>query len=121
MAKILIIDDSNYILETLGKKLEESEYKVFKAATGEEGVEIAIIEKPDMAIIDTVMPGMDGYEVCKKIKNIEGQKIKVIVITGSIDAVDVARALKAGADDYCVKVQNFENLIGSMKKLLDKE
>ena len=118
MSKILLIDDSKYMLETLGDILEKKDYEVFKASGGEEGVEIAREENPDVVIIDTVMPGIDGFETCIRIKEIENNETKIIVMTGSIDAVDAGRATKAGADDYCAKTRDYSELLVSVSTLL---
>ena len=63
------------------------------------------------------MPGMDGYEICKKIKAMD-ERVKVIICTGIVDAVDAAKARASGADDYCVKTVDYEPLIMAIKNIL---
>ena len=115
--KILVIDDSAYMLETLGTVLTDNGYEVVKANSGEEGVIAAKSEEPDIVIVDTVMPGIDGFETCRQIKQISGSIAKVIVMTGAIDAVDAGKAREAGADEYGVKTSDFTNILDCIKKL----
>lgn len=87
------------------------------AQTGEKAVEIAKKNLFDMAVVDTRLGiGMDGFETCAKLKEVcEG--IKVIIVTGNIDAIDAVAAKKAAADDYLAKTIDFERLIESLNKL----
>jgi putative two-component system response regulator len=74
--------------------------------------------KPDIVILDTNLGGMDGFEACQKIKELDGSTAKIIVMTGLIDAVDAGRAREMGADDYCVKTADYADIIESVKNLL---
>jgi len=114
---ILIVEDEPNVRTTLVDILTEYEYKVVEAANGEEAIEKAKSEKPDVAIIDTLLPGIDGFETCKRIKAIEGLEVKVIVNTGKIDAVDALKAREMGADDYTVKTGDFSHLLAAIKSL----
>jgi len=70
-------------------------------------------------ITDTKLPGIDGFEVCKQIKEAKlTQNPKVIIITGSMDAVDAVKARKLGADDYCAKTNDFAPLLKAVKQIL---
>ncbi len=100
--KILIIDDSADDREVIRIHLKEAGFEgsnIIEAATGEQGVEKAKNERPTIVITDTNMPHIDGFEACRKIKEIEGLETKVIIMTGAVDAVDAAKARAAGADD----------------------
>lgn len=114
--KILVIDDEQrdflYLKENLAKAgIHDLSY----AASGEEGVALAQKGGIDMVILDTVMKGMDGFQTCRKLKEIDSGRIKVIMFTGLIDAVDAGHAREMGADDYCVKTFDFEALIASIR------
>lgn len=119
MAKtILIVDDETVARTTLADILVESGYKVVEAANGEEALEKARKENPDLALLDTKLPGMDGLEICRQIKEVEKLDTKVIVYTGKIDAIDAVRARRLGAADYCVKGVDPSHLIDAVKKLI---
>lgn len=120
MKKILVIDDNEQDRRIIKRVLSKAGYEnIILAETGEEGVEKAKTEKPDLVITDTLMPGIDGFEVCRKIREAHGQnKPKIIIITGTIDAVDAVGAKKAGADDYCAKTSDYTSLIDAAGKLI---
>src|SRR3989338_2764951 len=101
--KILLADDETNIRTSLADILEECGYEVIKAANGQEAVEKASKELPDLVLLDTMMPGMGGIEVCRQIKQVEKLPCKVIIYTGKIDAIDAVEARRCGVDDYCVK------------------
>ncbi len=79
----------------------------------------AIDEKPDIVITGTDLgPGIDGFETCQQISEIEGLDAKIIVCTGRIDTIDAGKAREAGAEDYCVKTSKNDQLIGTVKNLI---
>jgi DNA-binding response OmpR family regulator len=116
--KILVIDDNDQDRKIIERFLRKSGYsEVLLAETGEQGVEKAIAEKPDLVITDTILPGIDGFEVCRLIKDkFGGAGPKVVVMTGSIDAVDAVKARRLGADDYCVKTTDASTFIEVIKR-----
>jgi len=117
--KILIVEDSPTVLGMLKDVFENEGYNVLPVETGEKAVKKAKSNNPDLVIIDTVLPGIDGFEVCRKIKNAGAPcAAKIIIITGNVDAVDAEKALDSGADDYCAKTSDFSNLIAAVKKLV---
>jgi DNA-binding response OmpR family regulator len=109
--KILVVEDDPIALKTLGRILEESSYKVICASNGEEAVRKANQEELDVVLLDTRLPKMDGYAVCREIKKTRGLSTKVIVYTGFIDVVNAEKAREAGADDYVVKTDDFEDIL----------
>jgi len=117
--KLLLIDDNEQDKKIIKRFLNKAGYhNIVTASTGEEGVEKEKTEDPDLVITDTVLPGIDGFMVCAKIREFRGPgKPKVIVITGAIDAVDAVKARKSGADDYCAKTSDFMPLLEAIKKL----
>lgn len=117
--KILVVEDSPTVLGVLKNVLEYEGYQVITSETGEEGVQKANSEKPDLVLTDTQLPGIDGFEVCRQIKENQGSVgSKVIVMTGAIDAVDAVKAREFGADDYTVKTSDLSPLIETVKKLI---
>ncbi len=120
--KILIIDDNQGDLDLIEQMLVELGFKdVISAISGEDGIRKCQEERPDIVIIDTLMPGMDGFETCKQIKDIFGAKVKAIIMTGVIDAVDAGKAKEAGVDDCCVKTSDFSSLMMSIKNVCQNE
>ncbi|MFT5207111.1 MAG: DNA-binding response OmpR family regulator [Candidatus Omnitrophota bacterium] len=116
--KILIIDDSEDDIEMISIFLKKSGYvNVLTAINGEDGVESAKLNKPDIVITDTNLSGMNGFETCERIKAIEGAKPKVIICTGLIDAIDAGRARLVKADGYCVKTMDCKSLFEAIKRL----
>ena len=115
--KILIIDDTDSDRKIVTRFLNKAGYaNIVIAVNGEEGVAKAQSENPDLVITDTMMPGIDGFETCRQIREAHDQEtMKIIVTTGAIDAVDAVKARKAGANDYCVKTSDPTQLIAAVK------
>ena len=118
--KILIIDDTLSDRKIIQRYLNKEGYNnVIAAENGEDGVAMAVSENPDLVIIDTNMPGIDGFETCRQIRDAGSKEApKIIVTTGAIDAVDAIKARKSGADDYCVKTSDATKLIAAVKDLI---
>jgi len=116
--KILITDDDEDIRAGLSDLLKFDGYDVLEAAGGEEALLKARLEKPDLILLDTLMPGMDGIEACRRIKQVENIPAKVIVYTAKMDAIDAVRAREFGVDDYCIKGENPEFLLRAIKGIL---
>lgn len=118
--KILIIDDTDSDRKIVMRFLNKAGYdNIVIAETGEEGVAMAASEKPDLVITDTMMPGIDGFETCRQIRESHDQEtMKIIVTTGAIDAVDAVKARKAGANDYCVKTSDPAQIITAVKNCI---
>ena len=115
---LLVVDDDINTRTSLADILEEYGYKVIQAANGREAIEKARREKPDLVLLDTIMSGMGGVEVCHQIKQVEHLPCKVIIYTGKIDAIDAVKAREAGADEYCIKGDSPALLIETIKKLI---
>jgi len=108
---VLIIDDEVDILNLLALHLRLKNYKVYQASNGKDGIELAISEKPDIIILDVMMPDMGGFEVCKKLKeSIETANIPIIFLTAKSTINDKVTGLGCGADDYIVKPFDFDEL-----------
>ena len=119
--KILIIEDNEQDRVVMKRFFHAAGFEdVLFSADGEEGVKKAEIEKPDLVITDTMLPGIDGFEVCQKLRSSDIYKgTKIIVMTGLIDSVDAVKARRLGADDYCVKTEDYSYLIEAAKKIFD--
>jgi CheY-like chemotaxis protein len=105
MMKILIVDDDAAIRELVDTTLRSDGYHILEAGSGQEAIEITRAEKPDVIIMDIVMPGpMDGFEATRIIKNDpETKGCTVIMLTGKGQEADRKKSLAAGADDYFAK------------------
>ena len=102
--KILVVDDEVYILHILDFSLGAEGYEVITAADGEEAIEKARIEKPDLVVLDIMMPKVDGFEACRRLKgDPETNQIPVILLTAKGREVDRQMGIEVGADDYIIK------------------
>ena len=108
---VLIIDDEVDILNLLSLHLKLKDYEVLQAPTGKQGLDIAFSENPDLILLDVMLPDIDGFEVCKKIKeNIGTAETPIIFLTARTQAEDKVKGLVTGADDYIVKPFDFDEL-----------
>lgn len=102
--KLLVVEDEDDIRELIAFNLEMSNMEVFKARNGEEAIEIAEREYPDIIILDLMLPGIDGFEVCRYLKkNVATKDIPIIMLTARSEDADVVTGLEIGADDYITK------------------
>jgi len=102
--KILIVEDDKFVRELIFQKLAEEKFDVFAAKDGEEGVEKAESEKPDLILLDLILPGIDGFEVISRIrKNKTIESIPIIILSNLGEKGDVDRGIKLGANDYMIK------------------
>ena len=101
---ILIADDDPDILELVSFRLERAGYEVLQARNGEEAVQVAIVRRPDLAILDVMMPRLDGNEATRRLReHDETRRMPVILLTARVQEDDIARGFEAGADDYVKK------------------
>ena len=117
MYKILLCEDEDSIRTFLKINFERNGFLVFDTDTGEEAVRIAGLEKPDVAILDVMLPGIDGFEVLKKIRE-DNSKIGMIMLTAKGQDTDKIQGLKDGADDYIIKPFNPQEVILRTQSLL---
>lgn len=116
MTRILAIDDEESITQFLKMGLEAEGYEVITASEGMTGIQLAEKWKPAVAIVDIMMPGMDGYEVCRSLKKYTN--CQVILLSAKGEVTDRVTGLNAGADDYMVKPFSFEELIARVQARL---
>ncbi|MBU4375871.1 MAG: response regulator [Candidatus Omnitrophica bacterium] len=120
-AKILVVDDEAAILEMLTLRLKRNGYEVMTAVDGEQCLRRAEKESPDLIILDALMPGLSGFEVCKRLKaNDKTMGIPVIMLTALGDEKDLSKGLEDGAECFITKPFNPVELIDEIKIALDK-
>lgn len=131
MSKILIVEDEEAIADLEKDYLELSDFEVAIEHTGDKGLERALNNEFDLVILDLMLPGMDGFEVCKKIR--EQKNIPILMVSAKKDDIDKIRGLGLGADDYMTKpfspselvarvkahMARYDRLVGSMQKTND--
>ena len=111
--KILVVDDERPIVEILKINLEKNGYKVLVAFDGESAVEKAFADEPDLILLDVMLPKMDGFTVCKKIR--EKSAVPIIMLTAREEEVDKVLGLELGADDYITKPFSPRELMARVK------
>lgn len=114
--KILVVDDEVSLQETLTYKLEKEGYQVEVAGDGLTALELARSTHPDLVILDVMLPGMDGFEVCRNLR--QESIIPVLMLTARDDEIDRVVGLEVGADDYLPKPFSMRELIARVKALL---
>ena len=119
MARILIIDDSPTEVYVFKRMLEENGYETFSANNAQEGLEKAKHEKPDLILMDVVMPGMNGFQATRRLaRDPETAKIPVIMITTKDQETDRIWGLRQGARDYVVKPPTESEFLAKIKAQL---
>jgi DNA-binding response OmpR family regulator len=115
-ATILVVDDEPAIVDVLTYNLEKAHYRVFVARDGKEALEQARRQKPDLMILDLMLPGLDGLEVCRMIRREEN--LPIIMLTARDEEIDRVVGLELGADDYVVKPFSMRELMARVKSVL---
>lgn len=119
--RILIVDDEEDILKVLKFRLEANNYEVLSASDGQEGLTKARTEKPDLMILDLMLPKLDGYKVCRMLKFDETYKtIPIIMFTARAQKEDEGLGKEMGADAYITKPFEPEVLLEKIRELLKK-
>ena len=120
MARILIVEDEPDVLLLLENRVRGAGHDVVSATNGEEGLTLVATEKPDLVVLDWMMPRRDGIDVCEEIRASDPEHtIKVLMLTARSQQSDVDRAMAAGADDYIVKPFSSRDLIERINALID--
>ncbi|MGI6668419.1 MAG: response regulator [Acetivibrionales bacterium] len=117
--KILIIDDTELTVKLVKDILTEKGYEVVSANNGIDGIRMVTVEKPDLVLLDVVMPGIDGFEVIKQLRQDESNNLlPIIILTGKGNEEDKLVGLELGADDYITKPFNPRELVSRVKNTL---
>ena len=119
--KILVVDDEEHIAELISYNLTSNGYKVITANNGNDAVKLAVEEKPNLILLDLMIPGKDGYDVCKDIRsNSEIRNTPIIMLTAKSEELDKILGLELGADDYITKPFSVRELLARVKAVLRK-
>jgi diguanylate cyclase (GGDEF)-like protein len=119
--KILIIDDTEFMTKLISDILKNAGYDVVSASDGKQGIQKVREEKPDLVILDVIMPGMDGYEVCKTLRDDESNNLMpIIMLTAHDNEDDKLTGLELGADDYIIKPFNSRELVSRVRNTLKR-
>lgn len=119
-SRILIVDDDDKIISMLRRGLAFEGYEVVTASNGEQGLNSMMEHEPDMVILDVMMPRIDGWEVCRRIRE-AGSAVPVLMLTAKDDIKDRVKGLDIGADDYLVKPFALEELLARVRALLRRK
>jgi two-component system, OmpR family, response regulator MprA len=114
--RVLIIEDEEKILDFLRRGLSYEGYRVETAADGTAGLNAARATPPDLVVLDWMLPGLDGLEVCKRLR--AGSEVPILMLTAKDAVSDRVQGLDAGADDYLVKPFEFDELLARIRALL---
>jgi len=114
--KVLVIDDEENVCELVTLYFEKAGYQVICTGDGREGVEMSKTEKPDLVILDLMLPGVDGLDVCKDIR--KASNVPLIMLSARVDEVDRVLGLEIGADDYVTKPFSPRELLARVKAVL---
>ena len=115
-SRVLVIDDDDNIRASLNRALSYAGFTVEVAEHGEAGLRKALANPPDVVVLDILMPGLDGLEVCRRIR--AGGDVPILMLTARDDIPDRVTGLEAGADDYLIKPFALEELVARLKALL---
>lgn len=120
-ATILIVDDEEDIRELVELNLSQEGYKVIACETGEQALETVDSKLPDLIILDLMLPGIDGLEVCKKLKsNLKAENIPIVMLTAKGEESDIVTGLELGAEDYVTKPFSGKVLVARVRRILRK-
>jgi DNA-binding response OmpR family regulator len=118
---ILIVDDESNVVVPIQFLMEQQGYRVIAAERGEDALDLIYHYKPELVILDIMLPGIDGYEVCEIIRlDSNYRDVRVIFLTAKGREVDIAKGLALGADAYLTKPFSNDELVAKVKELLEK-
>lgn len=122
MARILVVEDDPYNIKILDFRFKSLGHEIISAVDGGKALEIASKEKPDLILLDVMMPVMNGFQVLRKLKSQEETKnIPVIMLTAKVHEKDIVGGLEAGAVDYVTKPFSFAELIARVNRTLSSQ
>jgi DNA-binding response OmpR family regulator len=118
--KILVVDDEPNIVQLVTMYLTRDNYRVNSAGDGQEALELVEIHKPDLVVLDIMLPSMDGFDVCRRLRA-EGNNVPIIMVTARDDDIDKIIGLELGADDYLTKPFNPRELVARIRAVLRRD
>ena len=113
---ILLIDDDEVLLELLAEHIRTAGFVVLTASRGEAGVRLALEKQADLVVLDVMMPGMDGWEVCRRLREVSN--VPIIMLTAKGEELDRLRGFHLGVDDYVAKPFSFAELVARVRAVL---
>jgi DNA-binding response OmpR family regulator len=116
--KLLLIDDDQTLSSLLGQYLRESGFEVVEASNGPSGLRVAYSEKPDLVLLDVMLPGMDGWHVCARLRELTD--LPIIMLTAKTTEEDKLRGFQLGVDDYVTKPFSFAELVARILAVLGR-
>ena len=120
-SRVLVADDERDILELVAFRLERSGYEIVRANDGEEALRLALEQRPDLAVLDVMMPSLNGYDVTRELRrNEETRTMPVILLTARAQEADITRGFEAGADDYLKKPFSPQELGARVQAMLGR-
>lgn len=118
--EILIVEDESSVVVAIRFLMEQQGYSVVVAEKGQDALDLIYTHKPDLVLLDIMLPGMSGWEVCENIRtNPDNRNIKIVFLTARGDDAEIARGLALGANAYITKPFNNDHLIAKVKALLE--
>lgn len=117
--KVLIVEDEPTLVDTLEYNLSRQDYEVVTAMDGREALEVARQERPDLIVLDLMLPGIDGVEICRILR--QEMNVPILMLTARDEEIDKIVGLEVGADDYMTKPFSMRELIARVKALLRRE
>jgi DNA-binding response OmpR family regulator len=119
--KVLIAEDEQSIRELIAYRLTQSGYTVMEASDGEEALRLAAADTPDIAVLDVMMPHLDGYQLTARLKEAPATaRVPVILLTARVQEADITQGFDAGADDYLRKPFNPDELVSRVRAVLSR-
>jgi two-component system, OmpR family, response regulator ResD len=115
---VLVVDDEPTILDVVGRYMERAGYETYRAADGPEALHLATLHRPDLVVLDLMLPGIDGIEVMRRLHEEAGPRIAVIMLTARGEESDRLVGLRQGADDYVVKPFSPAELVARVDAVL---
>lgn len=116
--RILLVDDDQTLLHLLSQYLRENGFEVFEAPNGTSGLRLAYSERPDLILLDVMLPGMDGWEVCSRLRELS--EVPIIMLTAKATEADKLRGFQLGVDDYVTKPFSFAELVARIQAVLGR-
>jgi Response regulators consisting of a CheY-like receiver domain and a winged-helix DNA-binding domain len=117
MQKILIVEDEDNIRQLIAYNLNGNNYRALEAEDGIQGLEMSLREKPDLILLDLMLPGKNGLDICKELRD-RGSKVPIIILTAKSEDIDKVMGLEFGADDYMTKPFSVHELMARIKAVL---
>ncbi|MGQ9849426.1 MAG: response regulator [Aggregatilineaceae bacterium] len=122
MKRILVVDDEIGALTLIGIMLERGGFEVLKAKDADQALAVLELEKPDLIILDVMMPGMDGIELCRLLRNRpDTAELPILILSARGDAKSVMSGMDAGASDYLPKPILHHDLVAKVRRMLDMD